>query len=187
MADEAIAVFTARSPQRILREGGSQAWALNAARARKAKYLICVQNQHNPDRDFSDATEKHGTAFLVAKVSDVIPCPEDPDSGRWMICFEEFSKISSPPNGPDVWQGQRNPVRYTSLADMGLNLDDLKFHPAAELREQAERPRPTASQASTSLPTDDGSVPPLTIAQAKEGLSLHYGVEPVAIEIIIRG
>ena len=52
MPDQCVAVFTARSPNRILREERSQAWALDANRARKAAYLVCVQNQHNPDRDF---------------------------------------------------------------------------------------------------------------------------------------
>ena len=30
--EEAVVVFTARSPERIVNEGGSQAWVLNAAR-----------------------------------------------------------------------------------------------------------------------------------------------------------
>lgn len=183
MSDEAIAVFTARSPQRILREGGSQAWALNASRARKAQYLICVQNQHNPNRDFSDATEAHGSVMLVAKISDVIPAPEDPDGGRWMICFDEFSYLEPLPYSQDVWQGWRNPVRYTTLTEMGVDLDTLKFHPAAEYKEM----RGTSKPAVQPKNMDDGSISPLTIAQAKQGLAAFYNLDPESIEIVIRG
>jgi hypothetical protein len=183
MTDEAIAVFTARSPQRILREGGSQAWALNASRARKAQYLVCVQNQHNPDRDFSDATGAHGSVILVAKISDVIPAPEEPEGGRWMICFDEYSYLPPSPQPQDVWQGWRNPVRYTTLEEMGVELDNLIFHPAAELRDEQERSKPSPKP----VTIDDGTVAPLSISQAKEGLAAFYGLETSAIEIVIRG
>ena len=65
---DTIAVFTARSPERIAREGGSQAWVLNPARAKLCSWLVCTQNRHNPDHEFSDATEAHGSAFLVGKI-----------------------------------------------------------------------------------------------------------------------
>lgn len=186
MVDEAIAVFTARSPQRILREGGSQAWALNAARARKAKYLICVQNQHNPDRDFSDATGPHGSVILVGKISDVIPAPEEPEGGRWMICFDEFAYLQPQVDPVDVWQGWRNPVRYTTLAEMGVTPDGLVWEDAEKFKDEQLAPKPAGSpKASATL--DDGSVPPLTIAQAKQGLAAFYDLEPEAIEIVIRG
>ena len=43
-------------PERIVREGDSQAWVLNAARAKQCTWLVCTQNRHNPDHAFSDAT-----------------------------------------------------------------------------------------------------------------------------------
>jgi len=186
MVDEAIAVFTARSPRRILREGGSQAWALNAARARKAKYLICVQNQNNSDRDFSDATGPHGSVILIGKISDVIPAPERADEDRWMICFDEFAYLQPQVDPVDVWQGWRNPVRYTTLAEMGVTPDGLIWEDAEKFRDEQLAPKHSGSpQASATL--DDGSVPPLTIAQAKQGLAAFFDLEPEAIEIVIRG
>ena len=73
---DTIVVFTARSPERIVREGGSQAWVLNAARAKQCTWLVCTQNRHNPDHEFSDATQEHGSAFLLGKVSRSQGCAE---------------------------------------------------------------------------------------------------------------
>ena len=43
------------------------------------------------------------------------------------------------------------------------------------------------SGTSGSATSSDGVAAPLTIAAAKRGLAVHYGVEPDAIEIVIRG
>src|SRR5439155_1362910 len=66
---DTIVVFTARSPERIIREGGSQAWVLNPARAKLCKWLVCTQNRHNPDHNFSDATKPHGAVFFAVSRS----------------------------------------------------------------------------------------------------------------------
>lgn len=175
-----VAVFTARSPQRILQEGGSQAWALDAPRVRSLPYLVCVQNQNNPDRDFSDASEPHGSAYLVGKISDVIPAPEDPSSGRWMIQISEYSTIQNPKN---VWKGWRNPVKYGELEDFDIDISKLKFHSVADIQPDLPvlPPLPAAPLA------DDGGTAPISIAAAKRGLSVFYGVPAEAIEILIRG
>lgn len=180
MPDECVAVFTARSYHRILREGGCQAWALDANRARKCGYLVCVQNQHNPDRDFSDASEAHGAVFMVGKISDVIPAPEDPGGGRWQICVSEYSTHTV----MNAWKGWRNPVRYTTLEEMGISLDGLVFHSVADAQHDlgsSEAPAVAVRK------QDDGSVIPLSIANAKAALAAYYGVGPEAIEIVIRG
>ncbi|MCA7118340.1 MAG: hypothetical protein LGL72_02780 [Acidibrevibacterium sp.] len=175
-----VAVFTARSPQRILQEGGSQAWALDAARVRTLPFLVCVQNQNNPDRDFSDASEPHGSAFLVGRISDVIPSPEDPNSGRWMIQISEYSTVQNPKN---VWQGWRNPVKYGSLEDFDIDVSKLVFHSVAEIQKDLG-PSP---QQPTPPRADDGGTAPISISVAKRGLAAFYGVPPDAVEIVIRG
>ena len=107
--EDAIVVFTARSPERIVREGGSQAWVLNPARAQLCNWLVCTQNRHNQDYEFSDATEPHGSAFLLCRVSGVRKSKEDTRDNRWLIEISEFARIDI----PDVWDHRRNPVRYT--------------------------------------------------------------------------
>lgn len=172
-AENVVAVFTARSPNRIVREGGSQAWVLNPARAKRCKWLVCAQNQHNPDHEFSDATEQHGSAFLVGKISAIAPAPEDGSEGRWIIEISEYAFIDK----PDVWKGWRNPVRYTSLAEMGIDVDGLDFQTIP--KEASKYP-----QESSSAPWPPAA---LTIPEAKKALAATFGVKPEAVEITIRG
>jgi hypothetical protein len=68
-------------------------------------------------------------------------------------------------------------VRYTSLAEMGINLDDLTFQP------MPERDDPALAEA---LPVASRSAA-LTIGEAKRQLAMTFGVKPEAIEITIRG
>jgi hypothetical protein len=168
---DTIVVFTARSPERIIREGGSQAWVLNPARAKQAKWLVCTQNRHHPDHEFSDATKPHGTAFLVGKISSIVPSPESPD--RWMIEISEYAHIDM----PSIWHG-RNPVKYAHLLEVVFtDIRGLKFKPMPE-REAA---KPVEHRA------EPASAHGLTIAEAKKALALTFGVKPEAVEITIRG
>src|SRR5579863_1129888 len=111
MSDECIAVLTVENPHRILHQGGSRAWALASNRARKCRYLICVQNLYHSDRDFSDASEPHGSVFLVGKISDVIP--DSIRSDRWKMCISEYALHTV----MNAWKGWRNPVRHTTLRE----------------------------------------------------------------------
>jgi hypothetical protein len=172
-----VAVFTARSPNRVIREGGSQAWVLDANRVRKTPYLVCVQNLHNDDRDFSDATEPHGSVFLVGKISDVVPS-NDGDGERWKVEISEFARVKDPTN---VWLAWRNPVKYGSLETFGIDLASLEFKPMPVAPKQAETPRAMGAVAVSN------DVVPLSISAAKSGLSAFYGVPTEAIEIVIRG
>ncbi|MGW0359242.1 hypothetical protein ACWDXV_34060 [Nocardia nova] len=167
MTEDTVAVFTAKSVEKILREGGSQAWKLDPARAKKCQWLVCTQNAHNYEA-YADGDQPHGSAFLIGRISRISPATEPGTEGRWRIEFSEYARISE----PDVWAGDRNPVRYTNLAGLGINLDGLNW--------QKTDPEITAA-------TAQNTPAALTIAQAKEGLAKTYGVAPEAIEIVIRG
>jgi hypothetical protein len=169
---DTIIVFTARSPERIIREGGSKAWVLNPARAKLCKWLVCTQNRHNQDHEFSDATESHGCGFLLGKVSGVQRSGEN--SERWLITISEFARI----NCPDLWDHWRNPVRYGSLEELGINLDEVTFEPMSTSRAVPTQPE---------SPIEGHSSAPLTIAEAKRALAVTFGVSPDSIEIAIRG
>jgi hypothetical protein len=177
--ENAIVVFTARSPDRIIQEGGSQAWVLNPARAKNCEFLVCTQNRHNPDHEFSDATEEHGAAFLIAKISGIVASPEGRDD-RWLIEISEFARI----NKPNVWNHWRNPVRYTSLSELGIDLASVIFErmPNAKERPTKREPAPPREAVATAGPPAT-----LTIAEAKKALAATFGVKPDAVEITIRG
>ncbi|MGK8506361.1 hypothetical protein [Nocardia asiatica] len=165
--EDTVVVFTGKSPEQILSEGGSQAWKLDPLRAKKCTWLVCTQNAHNYE-DFADGNEPHGSAFLVGRISRISPAPKM--DGRWMIEVREYARISQ----PNVWTGDRNPVRYTNLGALGINLEGADFQ---EMESDTAATRPTALAASAGL----------TIAQAKAGLAETYGVAVDSIEIIIRG
>lgn len=178
--DQCVAVFTARSLQRILREGGSQAWVLDPNRVRATSFLVCVQNQNNPDRDFSDASEPHGRAFIVGSISDVVPALDD-EEGRWRICISDYAVC----HVADAWKRWRNPVKYTTLEELGIDLASLNFQPFPEVEMRKE------SSVVESMPIlskhADEAPAPMSFATAKVGVAAFYGVAPEAVEIIIRG
>jgi hypothetical protein len=170
---DAIVVFTARSPERIIREGGSQAWVLNPVNARQCRWLVCTQNRHNQDFEFSDASEPHGAAFLIGKISSIVRAPDESAGDRWMIAISEFARVSV----PGVWDHGRNPVRYTSLEQLGINLNEILFEPMPAAAEPHTQAASKPSSAATAL----------TIAEAKKVLAVTFGVRPEAVEITIRG
>lgn len=172
---DAVAVFTARSPGRIIEEGGSQAWILNPARAKLATWLVCTQNRYNPDHEFSDATEPHGAAFLIGKISGVRQSLEEGGEGRWIIEISEYAFV----NVPDAWKHWRNPVRYMSIDDLGIDVKALKFEPLPKKEEAGRDDAPP--------PATPAAPRMMTIAEAKKALALTFGVSPDAVEITIRG
>lgn len=178
---DTVMVFTARSPERIVREGGSQAWKLNPSKAKACKWLVCTQNRHHPDHNFSDATEPHGAAFMVGKISNITDRTDFGPGGRWKIEISEYALI----NKPNTWEHDRNPVRYTTLEDLGIDVDTLKFQPMSTDSEIRTSPEILAKQ--TVAIASGESVNRLTIPQAKQMLAATFGVSPDAIEITIRG
>jgi len=185
--ESAIMTMTARGPDRILSEGGSQAWVLNPANARKHDYLIALQNQHNGR--WGGATEPHGTAFLIGKIKAVVQA-DDPDAeeGRYKIEISNYARI----NIPLEWKG-RNPVRYVTLDKLGIDPSTLDFHPmpaperasaAQDDQEAAEPFTVAAGPAPTSSAADDRKEP-LTIPEAKERLAATLGVRSDQIRITI--
>ncbi len=136
--ENAIIVFTARSPERIVREGGSQRWVLNPARAKLCSWLVCTQNRHHPDHEFSDATEAHGCGFLLGKISGVRISTEPDPKEKWLILISEFARI----NYPNLWDHGRNPIRYTSLETLRIDPDGMEFQALPNISERLARSEP---------------------------------------------
>jgi hypothetical protein len=180
MSKEIAIVFTAKSIERIIREGGTSAWRLDRNHARRCIYAVCTRNAHSP---WVEGQEAHHAAFVVGKISDVVPCRPTPENeeapeNRFLIEFSEFARVDI----PGVWAGDRNPVKYRSAEDLDIDFSTLKWEPMPE-PQSALAPvveTPSAAQPKAALG-------PLTMADAKKGLALTFNVPPEAIEITIRG
>jgi hypothetical protein len=175
MTKEVAIVFTAKCLERILREGGTSAWRLDRNHARRCAYVVCTRNAN---ADWVEGQETHHSAFLVGKIRDVVPCSPTPENheapkNRYLIQFSEFARV----NIPNVWKGDRNPVKYATLEELDMDPTTLKW-------EIMQRPAASLAEAA---PVSRSAVKPLTMAEAKRGLALTFNVSPEAIEITIRG
>jgi hypothetical protein len=169
MHEEAVVVFTRKSTERIIKEGGSCWWRLDRNRARQCDFALCTRNAKSNQ---VEGRETHHSGFLAGKISDVVPAPDRPN--RFLIQFSEFARVDI----LDAWRGDRNPVKYVQLNELGVDFSQLKWEPV---------PKSTGASnpaGEVKAPTTDA---PLTIAQAKKGLALTFGVAPEAIEITIHG
>lgn len=177
--EEAAVVFTAKSIERILKEGGTSSWRLDRNHARQCAYAVCTRNAH---ADWVEGSEHHHSAFLVGRVLDVVtanPSAENDKNGkgRFLIRFSQFARV----NIPNVWRGDRNPVSYRSLEELGINPAALKWEDMPEAENavgSAEETAPASANAHT-----HGA---LSLADAKRGLALTFNVPAEAIEITIR-
>jgi hypothetical protein len=173
MSNKCSVLFTAKSVERILAEGGTSSWRLDRNHARQCGFAVCTRNAN---ADWVEGPEAHHSAFLVGKVRDVVPCQPTPENkeapeNRYLIQFSKFARV----NIPEIWKGDRNPVKYATLEDLGIDPSTLKWE---TMPEQSEK--------KNTLPKTPSSLG-LTLAEAKKGLALTFGVPPDAIEITIRG
>ncbi len=164
----AIAVFTGKSVENILRDGGSSSWVLDRNHAIHREYLVCCRS----NIEWVEGPELPGSAFLVGRISDVVPSKRM--EGRWTILIKDFARVSI----PEAWQGWRNPVRYTDLESLGIDPAALSFEPMPAPQSKPKSAKVAAAKAG------NGS---LTITEAKRGLAKTFGVNEDAVEITIRG
>jgi hypothetical protein len=169
MSEEVVMVFTAKSMEHILEEGGTSSWRLDRNHARQCAYAVCTRNAH---ADWVEGPEAHHAAFLVGKVKDVVPSTDV--RTRFLIQFSEYARV----NIPDSWHGGRNPVSYGTLKQLGIEPSTLAWEPMPELIEPA---------ADIAAAAKKGPIGALTLTEAKNGLALTFGVSPESIEIMIRG
>ena len=139
MPHSAIAVFTANSRDEILEVGGSASWVVAEKQARRREFLVCIRNAR--DVDFHDH-EPHGTAFLVGRISGLKPYGYDKKGmQRWIIEISEYALVDY----PEAWGEWRNPVKYTTLEELGIDPKKLKFKPMPTPTKVLPPPRPARS------------------------------------------
>jgi hypothetical protein len=167
--DPAIVVFTADTRDSILLQGGSGDWVVSAKKADSCKYIVCCRKPNWNNR-------KEGipprAAFLIGRVAGLLERPgseNDRDQMRYLIQMAEYAVIER----PSVWKDNvRNPVAYSTLDELQIDLRGLKFIPMP---------------ASAGKTNDGPGANHMTIADAKKGLATTFGVSPDDIEITIRG
>ena len=166
--NSAIVLFTAKSAERItIREGGTSSWRLDRNNARRCSYAVCVRNAHS---DWGDGTEQHHTAFLIGKVSAVVPTAPTPENNespkdRFLVVFSEYAHSSRSPRF--LAHGYRNPVRYSTLDELGIAPANLKWEPMPNVTE-----KPVAEAATPASARKDAAEA-MTIIQAKKALALN--------------
>jgi hypothetical protein len=178
MSNDALIVFTAKSTELIHKNGGTSSWVLSPASMRDVRYVVCTRNTGRElDEEDGPRTEAHGEAFLVGKVSGLKQVKVENNRKRYLVQMSEYARVSV----PDFWTHDRNPTRYTGtdvLADRGIDVSKLNWLPVSNGVIGA-MPQP----AQAAVPMSEG----LTIAQAKQGLSVKFGVPEDAIQIVING
>jgi hypothetical protein len=173
--ENTVVVLTRKSIDTMSRDGGSGRWRLVRNRARHCDYAICTRNGKHPK---VEGKEPHRSAFLIAKVEDVVPSADK--VGRFVIRFSEYAKV----NLPDIWKkGNRNPVTYTNIEELGI--DPLTL-PWEKMTPRTESSTSISHGVLPSAGKREGSFS-LTILEAKKALAVTFGVPPGAIEITIRG
>ena len=181
-----IMVMTARGPDRILAEGGTQAWHLNPDNARRYDFVVCVQNRNNGN--WGEATEPHLMAFLIGKISAVELSEEPLEPGkplRYIIKMSEYARIAA--QAP-AWVG-RNPVKYTDLAYLGIqSLSGLQWHTMPQPDDEAE-PQAAVQPADGDAEPYAPEVPPGgaegIVPAFRQQLAAAIGVLPSQIHIHI--
>lgn len=154
---DTILTYTANDVEFIKTKGCDKSWVLNKNRAENCTYLVCCHSRGANKR----------SAFLVGRKSKIrYVCIDDSGNKRWAIEISEYATIDL----PDVWEGWHNPVHYTTLEDLGINPSTLKFEKIQKVEKQTET-----------------EIQPLSIEQAKEGISKKFDIAPEQIEIVIKG
>lgn len=126
--DPALLLFTVEGADLILKRNWSGFHRINPDRARQFAYAVLCQNANcggdKVDWDFATGDQAHGSGFMVAKITAVVPSPQVPD--RYNIEFSEFAPI----NIPGLWKGWRYAVNYqNTLQSLGLDPATLTFQP----------------------------------------------------------
>ena len=123
MSNKTVVVFTFESIDRILHDGGTSEWRLDRNRARQCAFAVCVRHSNAKPR--TEGPEAHRSAFLIGKVSNVVASP-GAMRRRCLIQFSEYALV----NIHETWRkGDRNPVRYGTLEELGIDPSKLEWKP----------------------------------------------------------
>lgn len=113
-----LALFTSEGVTDIGAKGGSSAWKGNPIRMGEMTYLVLYQNRRHK---WGCGTHRHGSRFLIGRITGVEELDDDP--GRCLIKID-LNQIALC-DVPGRWPGNQNPIMYTTLGDLGVDVEKL--------------------------------------------------------------
>jgi hypothetical protein len=129
--EESIFVFTHKTTEFLTSINGSTSWKIEPSRAKKCKYIVCIKNVNHDQVNINEYAS-HGEAFLIGRVSDVVPSSTNKIRGedRYTVKFDQYAEINS---RSKAWKklcgGQRWPVKYLKTAELPeMFLNELAFN-----------------------------------------------------------
>ena len=174
---KSIAIFTGKNIDLMRKDGGSGHWVVSIPRVKEAEFLVCIRNRREK---WSVTDEKHGTAFLIARLSG--KTTDSSHAGRTIIGLHEYAEIHVEDAWKKLTDGQRYPVAYLDtkkmLDTLGIDVDGLDWKAFEVINQPDFVPTVVAEK------DDEKVISP--IIQAKENLAKALGISPDLIEIIIR-
>jgi hypothetical protein len=172
--DGVLVVFTAKTIEQMLNNGGTQSWVLNPRSMNGVRYVVCTRNADPAyDEECGVRPEPHNSAFMVGIVSGLKKVDHRNDRDRYLVEFSDYALVAV---AGFRHGSSRNPVTYSDTGqcrDNGLDLAGLEFQPMPRGDGRLNRVPGTASGGG------------LSISQAKEGLSIFFDVPVESIQIII--
>jgi hypothetical protein len=177
--DQAIILFTAKTKEQLVNDGGSWSWVIKPQSMIGVKYAICVRNSDPRfDEECGHRPEPHNSAFLVGKIKGIRKIGRENDRDRYQIDFSEYATFDPVPN---FRQGSvRNPVTYGDVDQAlkkGLDITALDWKPMPGLGHgQLDNSR------AAEIGAESGGI---SITEAKARLAITFGVKPSAISITV--
>jgi len=184
-SNQAAVVFTSKPIEQICSDGGTQGSRMHQSHFDTLDDVICARNRRG---DGIKGPEKHGSAFLIGKVGDIVPSTgrDDPGKPRFLIRMTEAAIIR---DKPGFWQWGRWPTHYDNFDALSIDPADYEFRTLADLCAEVRK-------TSGIFAPHEGTPPPpsdsgrrrwkQSIEEAKSSLAAELGVEVAAVEIVVR-
>ena len=179
---EVLTVLTFKSVRHIVRDGGTQSWVISPHRASRCRYVVCVRHQQGPYK--AEGNEPHKHAFLVGRVSGVVPSSETGD--RFRVEMSEYAVV----DGPQIPLNSASPTQYfPSLDNIGIDEASLQWTPISEMPSEYAGAAAALSAEDDHEDGDDGddNTTISVLLQAKKLVADGLHLPMSAIEIVIRG
>ena len=122
MDDSAVVLFTWELFSEVIHNKKTGHWRLKPKKVLDSKYVVLCQNRPKW-KGKCECRYPHRAAFMIGKIKDVHPSQDPKYPDRYEIMLNEWAQIHK----EEIWPGHRNPVWYTQLNEIGINLSELRF------------------------------------------------------------